>query len=94
MKARRIYKFTDPREVEIASRCCRVWLNPETLDPEATALAERIIKAGVSLLPHHPYMTIWWSSFLIDVQGSYQSGYTELQVRADSSWSARSAVVS
>jgi hypothetical protein len=83
MKARRIYKFTDPREVEIASRCCRVWVDEDTLDADAVLLAERIIKAGVSLLPHHPYMAIWWSSFLIDVQGSYQSGYGELQVRAD-----------
>ncbi len=28
---------------------------------------------------HQPFMTICWSSFLIDVRGSYQSGYMALQ---------------
>jgi hypothetical protein len=65
--------------VEIASRCCRVWVDEDTLDTPAVLLAERIIRGGVTLLPHDPYMAIWWSSFLIDVQGSYQSGYTALQ---------------
>ena len=37
MKARKIYKFEDPREVEIAGRCCRVWLDEDTLDDEAVA---------------------------------------------------------
>ena len=31
-------------------------------------------------LPSNPRMTLLYSSFLIDVQGSYQSGYTQLQV--------------
>ena len=30
-------------------------------------------------LPKSAFMTIWYSSFLIDVLGSYQSGYTQLQ---------------
>ena len=30
-------------------------------------------------LPSSGYMAIMHSSFLIDVQGSYQSGYTQLQ---------------
>ncbi|GFH23804.1 tiny macrocysts protein B, partial [Haematococcus lacustris] len=51
----------------------------DTLEPDAVVLAERIISAGKLLMPHQPYMIIWYSSFLIDVQGSYQSGYTELQ---------------
>ncbi|KAJ9529670.1 hypothetical protein QJQ45_014402 [Haematococcus lacustris] len=79
-KLHRVYPFTDPRQVEIASRCCRQWLDEDTLDEEAGRLAERIILAGKKLMPHQPYMTIWYSSFLIDVQGSYQSGYTELQL--------------
>jgi hypothetical protein len=32
-------------------------------------------------MPKEPYMVILYSSFLIDVQSSYQSGYTQLQVR-------------
>jgi hypothetical protein len=58
-----------------------VWLDEETLDDDAVVLAERIIKAGTSQLPHDAYMAIWWACFLIDVKGSYQSGYAELQVR-------------
>jgi hypothetical protein len=38
------------------------------------------LQAGKQLMPSSPYMVIWYSSFLIDVQGSYQSGYAELQV--------------
>ncbi|GFH11722.1 uncharacterized protein HaLaN_07268 [Haematococcus lacustris] len=45
VKLKKIHPFTDPRQVEIASRCCRQY-----------------------------------SSFLIDVQGSYQTGYAELMV--------------
>ncbi|GFH27264.1 PAS domain-containing protein, partial [Haematococcus lacustris] len=65
--------------VEIASRCCRHWVDEDTLEPDGVVLAERIISAGKLLMPHQPYMVIWYSSFLIDVQGSYQSGYAELQ---------------
>jgi hypothetical protein len=79
VKAKHIHKFKDPREVEIAARCCRKWLDEETLEQEGVRLAERIIKAGKQLMPASPYMVIWYSSFLIDVQGSYQSGYAELQ---------------
>ena len=43
------------------------------------ALAETIIKAGMQQMPNNPYMIILNSSFLIDVLGSYQSGYSELQ---------------
>ena len=31
-------------------------------------------------IPNNPYMILLYSSFLIDVQGSYQSGYGQLQV--------------
>ncbi|KAL6757143.1 hypothetical protein V8C86DRAFT_1716601 [Haematococcus lacustris] len=78
-KLKKIHPFTDPRQVEIASRCCRHWVDEDTLEPDGVVLAERIISAGKLLMPHQPYMVIWYSSFLIDVQGSYQSGYAELQ---------------
>ncbi|GLC53515.1 hypothetical protein PLESTB_000757900 [Pleodorina starrii] len=79
--SKHIYKFTDAREVEIAARSCRAWVDDEenTLEPEAMALSEQIIKAGMIQLPQDPQMIILYSSFLIDVQGSYQSGYTQLQ---------------
>ncbi|KXZ43615.1 hypothetical protein GPECTOR_85g345 [Gonium pectorale] len=74
-----LYRFTDAREVEISARCCRRWVDEDTLEPEAVELSEAIIKAGMLQLPQDPQMIILYSSFLIDVQGSYQSGYTQLQ---------------
>ncbi|PNH03659.1 Tiny macrocysts protein B [Tetrabaena socialis] len=79
MKPKFIYRFEDAREVEIAARCCRCWIDEDMPDPEAVAMSEQVIKAGMILLPQDPYMVILYSSFLIDVQGSYQSGYTQLQ---------------
>ena len=52
----------------------------DSLDASAVALAECIIRAGMQQLPNNPYMIILNSSFLIDVMGSYQSGYSELQM--------------
>ncbi|PNH01578.1 Tiny macrocysts protein B [Tetrabaena socialis] len=73
------YKFKDSREVEIAARCARRWLDEDTVDPEAMQLSEAIIKAGMVQMPNDALMIIIYSSFLIDVQGSYQSGYAQLQ---------------
>ncbi|KAG2488179.1 hypothetical protein HYH03_013320 [Edaphochlamys debaryana] len=79
--AKRIHRFKDAREVEIAARCCRQWAEraDEQPEPQAVELSEVVIKAGITQLPHDPRMIILSSSFLIDVQGSYQSGYTQLQ---------------
>lgn len=55
------------------------WIDEDTLQPEATRHADMIIKAGMQQLNNNPYMIILFSSFLIDVQGSYQSGYAQLQ---------------
>jgi hypothetical protein len=75
-----VYEFTDAREIEIAARCCRRWLDEKTLDPSATELAERITRGGLQCLPKSAYAIILRSSFLIDVQGSLQSGSMVLQV--------------
>ncbi|PNH09214.1 Tiny macrocysts protein B, partial [Tetrabaena socialis] len=79
MKSKFIYRFEDAREVEIAARCCRRWIDEDTPEPEAVAMSEQVIKAGMIQLPQDPYMIILYSSFLIDVQGSHQSGFTQLQ---------------
>lgn len=81
MKPAHIYEFDDPRQVEMTARCCRVWVSREVLDEDAVQVAERVLRAGMSML-HQPYMGICWSSFLIEVRTSYQSGYMELQVSA------------
>ncbi len=45
--ARLGWQVSDAREIEILSRCCRVWVDPDTLDPEAVQLAETVIKVRV-----------------------------------------------
>ncbi|PNH09202.1 Tiny macrocysts protein B, partial [Tetrabaena socialis] len=79
IKSKSIYRFEDAREVEITARCCRRWIDEDTPEPEAVVMTELVIKAGMTQLPQDPYMIVLFSSFLIDVQGSYQSGYTQLQ---------------
>jgi hypothetical protein len=71
-----VFKFNDSREVEILARCCRKWVDEETLEEGGVRLAEVIMKVGMAQLPRSPYMIILYSSFLIDVQTSYQSGYS------------------
>lgn len=44
IKPHDIYPFDSPRDVEIASRTLRVWVDRYTLDKEATMQAEAIIK--------------------------------------------------
>lgn len=43
-RARDIHRFISPREVEIVARCCRVWIDVDTLNPDSVALAERVLK--------------------------------------------------
>ncbi|KAG2445087.1 hypothetical protein HYH02_008954 [Chlamydomonas schloesseri] len=74
-----IYKFEDARDVEIVLRNTRQWLDEDTPDPDSVKMGEAIVKAGLSQLSNNPQMFILYSSYLIDVQGSYQSGYTQLQ---------------
>lgn len=38
-------------------------------------------QAGLAELPKSTFMIVMHASFLIEVQSSYQSGYTQLQVR-------------
>ncbi len=54
------------------------------------------VQSGYTQLPNDPFMIILYSSFLMDVQSSYQSGYMQLQVakKLDSSFLMRFAVFS
>ena len=66
------------------------------MDPEAVKLGDQIIRAGIQQMPNDPYMTILYSSYLIDVLGSYQSGYGQLQMakKADPDLLERFAIFS
>jgi hypothetical protein len=44
------YVFTDSRFVEVLARCCRVWINPATLDPAAIKLADTVVKVLPGLI--------------------------------------------
>lgn len=66
-KARSIYKFACPREVEVVTRCCRVWIDDGELQPEAIALAERVLKVGSRLawsVMHAKSSTCAWRCLL------------------------------
>jgi hypothetical protein len=53
-KSKSIYRFTDVREVAIAARCCRQWIDEDTVELDAVTLSEQIIKAGMMQLPQDP----------------------------------------
>ena len=44
-----VYVLTDPRQVEILSRCCRVWVDRDTLDKDAVNLATKVSCEGRAL---------------------------------------------
>jgi hypothetical protein len=91
-----IFRFKDPREVEIVGRCTRRWIDEDTLVPDAVKMSDIVQKAGLNQLPNNPYMIILSSSFLIDVLGSYQSGHSQLQSakKMDPSFLERFAIFS
>ncbi|GIL45019.1 hypothetical protein Vafri_2438, partial [Volvox africanus] len=95
-KARRIYKFGDPREVEIVSRVCRKWVDQhrEVLDKKAVKEGEIIIKAGLQLFPGRCYMLILYSNYLIDVLDNSQTGYSQMAAakQAGPDWMQRFAI--
>jgi hypothetical protein len=65
----------------MAARCCRLWLDDtSTLDTDAVALADHVTRIGEQQLPRSPFVAVLRSSFLMDVQGIFQSGLTELKV--------------
>jgi hypothetical protein len=43
-KLKDIYKFTQEHQVEMLARCCRQWVDEDTLDEDAVRLAELVIK--------------------------------------------------
>ncbi|GAX73349.1 hypothetical protein CEUSTIGMA_g802.t1 [Chlamydomonas eustigma] len=94
VKSKTIFKFTDPREVEICARCCRQWIDEDTLVEEGVDLALKIIKVGMEQLPGNADMIILYASFLIEVKGGQQSGLTELIAarKADKSVFAKYAI--
>ncbi|GFR46430.1 hypothetical protein Agub_g8004 [Astrephomene gubernaculifera] len=69
----------EPRDVEIVARCCRVWKDRHTLEPDAVNKAHHVIKAGMAMFPSSAYMHLLHANFMIDVLGVAQSGSSRLE---------------
>ncbi|EFJ45114.1 hypothetical protein VOLCADRAFT_106127 [Volvox carteri f. nagariensis] len=69
----------EPRDVEIASRYCRMWKEPCVLDPDAVNKAHMLIKAGLEMFPTSAYMVLLHANFMIDVLGVSQSGSRRIE---------------
>ncbi|GFR46428.1 hypothetical protein Agub_g7932, partial [Astrephomene gubernaculifera] len=75
-----VENITDPRDVEIVARCCRVGLDPAGfLDPGVMERAAQVIKAGLAMFPTSAYMVLLHANFMIDVLGVSQSGSRRVQ---------------
>ena len=41
-KPKEVFPLEDARQVEILARCCRVWVDSDTLDKNAVKLADKV----------------------------------------------------
>ncbi|KXZ55419.1 hypothetical protein GPECTOR_3g70 [Gonium pectorale] len=71
--------INDPRDVEIAARCCRVWKDEYNLEPGAVSQAHEVIKAGLAMYPTSPYIVLLHANFMIDALGVSQSGNRRIE---------------
>ncbi|EFJ43613.1 hypothetical protein VOLCADRAFT_96265 [Volvox carteri f. nagariensis] len=71
--------WTDPRDVEIAVRCCRVWVDRNVLDKDAVARAQLYLKAGLALFPGNAFVVLLQANFMIEVLGVAQSGMRQVE---------------
>ena len=78
---RDVYRFNNPSEAEIVSRCCRRYLpeDDEVLDPRAVKTGELVVRVGMALFPQDFFMVLTYSSFLLEVEHNWQSGASQLQ---------------
>ncbi|GFR46567.1 hypothetical protein Agub_g8160 [Astrephomene gubernaculifera] len=68
-----------PRDIEIIARCCRVWKDMYTLEPDGISKALHFIKAGLARFPASAYMVLLHANFMIDVLGVSQSGSRRIE---------------
>ncbi|GFR46566.1 hypothetical protein Agub_g8158, partial [Astrephomene gubernaculifera] len=71
--------LNDPRDIEIVARCCRVWKDMYTLDPDGVNKALQLIQAGLAMFPASAYMVLLHANFMIDVLGVSQSGSRRIE---------------
>ena len=79
---RRVHKFSSPHEVELLSRTMRQFDLDGVIQPEAAALGEVIIKAGLASFPTSPMLLILMANFKMEVQQDGPASRTLLQIAA------------
>ncbi|GLI68263.1 hypothetical protein VaNZ11_012618, partial [Volvox africanus] len=79
MYSKRVYRFSDDKEVEVCSRIARVWDEDGNLDQQCLDLAEVILRAGIQQFPKSPYLHIVYANLLIECRQQLQSGWTQLE---------------
>nr|ACF39778.1 PAS domain sensory protein FXL1 [Chlamydomonas reinhardtii] len=80
MKASKVYKLDDFNQVELLSRVMRKFDVDGDVEPDAAALGEVVIKAGMQLFPNHPYLHILYANFLLEVRKDGPAARTQLQL--------------
>lgn len=79
---RRVHKFSSPHEVLLLSRTMRQFDLDGVIQPEAAALGEVIIKAGLASFPTSPMLLILMANFKMEVQQDGPASRTLLQIAA------------
>eukprot|EP00198_Chlamydomonas_reinhardtii_P011170 XP_001700507.1 predicted protein [Chlamydomonas reinhardtii] len=70
--SKRVHRFADDKDVEVASRVARVWDEDGNTDPQLLDLAEVIIRAGMQQFPKSPYLHIVYANLLIECKQQLQ----------------------
>ena len=85
---RDVYRFNNPSEAEILSRCCRRYLpdDDEVIDPEAVKVGELVVRVGMALFPQDFFMVLTYSSFLLEVEHNWQVGVNPTDVFRVDNW--------
>ncbi|PNW87648.1 hypothetical protein CHLRE_02g142166v5 [Chlamydomonas reinhardtii] len=77
--SKRVHRFADDKDVEVASRVARVWDEDGNTDPQLLDLAEVIIRAGMQQFPKSPYLHIVYANLLIECKQQLQSGWAQME---------------
>ncbi|KXZ42246.1 hypothetical protein GPECTOR_175g214 [Gonium pectorale] len=80
LKLTKLHKFESVHEVERLARVMRVFDSDGLADPDAAALGETIIKAGMQAFPNNPHLFILYANFKLEVRRDGPGARTQLQL--------------
>eukprot|EP00201_Polytomella_parva_P010619 CAMPEP_0175065308 /NCGR_PEP_ID=MMETSP0052_2-20121109/15845_1 /TAXON_ID=51329 ORGANISM="Polytomella parva, Strain SAG 63-3" /NCGR_SAMPLE_ID=MMETSP0052_2 /ASSEMBLY_ACC=CAM_ASM_000194 /LENGTH=1112 /DNA_ID=CAMNT_0016331813 /DNA_START=820 /DNA_END=4155 /DNA_ORIENTATION=- len=78
-RAKEIFNFRSPHDVDIAARCMRRWIQDVELDMEAVKLAETILQAGLLKFSGDSFMVLVYANFLFEVQDNANAANSQVQ---------------